>query len=175
MMNQITWQGKLRQLRGDFKREWGKFTHNDRQRIEGELDRIIGQMQQQYGYTSQRAWNELARYWQAYSKPVRAVVNSKWGRRKQQNGLLQRIGQQVPWLALAFGLLGFILIVAQLRTSQEGNNQEGNNGQPTRATTPNANRGREARQEAKRQESVQDTVDEQSWQSFPASDPPASW
>ena len=169
-MNQITWQGKLRQLRGEFKREWGKFTHNERQRMEGEFDRIIGQMQQQYGYTSQRAWNELSRYWQAYGKPMRAVVGGNLSRRKQQNGLLQRIGQQIPWLALAFGLLGFILIVAQLRTPQGGNN-----GQAIRRTTPRTKQGREARQEANRQESVRDTVDEQSWQSFPASDPPASW
>ena len=71
-MNQMTWQGKLRQLRGEFKREWGKFTHNDRQRIEGEFDRIIGQMQQQYGYNRQRAWNELARYWQAGARCCRS-------------------------------------------------------------------------------------------------------
>lgn len=58
-MNQITWQGKLRQLRGEFKREVGKLTHNDRQRIEGELDRMLGQMQQKYGYTRERAWQEL--------------------------------------------------------------------------------------------------------------------
>lgn len=169
-MNQMTWQGKLRQLRGEFKREWGKFTHNDRQRIEGEFDRIVGQMQQQYGYTSQRAWNELARYWQTYSKPVRAVVGHKLGRGKQPTSLVQRIGQQVPWIALAFGLIGFVLILAQLRTPQSRNNG------PAMGQTPLKSReGREKRQEAARQEVVEDTVDEKSWQSFPASDPPASW
>lgn len=170
MMNQITWQGKLRQLRGEFKRELGKFTHNDRQRIEGEFDRIISQMQQQYGYTSQRAWNELTHYWQAYSKPMRAVVNRKLGGRKQPTGLVQRIGQQVPWIALAFGLIGFLLIVAQLRTPAYRNN-----GQAAERTPLKSRQGREKRQEATRQETVQDAVDEQSWQSFPASDPPASW
>ncbi len=168
-MNQMTWQGKLRQLRGEFKREWGKFTHNDRQRIEGEFDRIVGQMQQQYGYTSQRAWNELARHWQAYSKPVRTIVGHKLGGRKQQTSLIQRIGQQVPWLALAFGLIGFVLIVGQLRAPQFRNN-----GQASR-TPLKSRQGREKRQETARQETVEDPVDEQSWESFPASDPPSSW
>lgn len=174
LMNQMTWQGKLRQLRGEFKREWGKFSRNDRQRIEGEFDRIVGQMQQQYGYTSQRAWNELARYWQTYSKPVRTVVGHKLGRRQQPTSLVQRIGQQVPWIALAFGLIGFILILAQLRTSQV-RDQFRHNGQTTGRTPLKSRQGREKRQEAARQEAVEDSVDEQAWQSFPASDPPASW
>lgn len=165
-MNQMTWQGKLRQLRGEWKREWGKFTHNDRQRMEGEFDRIIGQMQEQYGYTSQRAWHELARHWQAYNQSVRTVVGHRLGGRKQRSGMLQRVVQQVSWLALAFGVIGFVLIVAQWRTPQVHNNGQ---------VTSKGRQSREKRQEAKRQESVQDAVDEQSWQSFPASDPPASW
>jgi uncharacterized protein YjbJ (UPF0337 family) len=163
-MNQITWQGKLRQLRGDFKREWGKFTHNDRQRIEGEFDRIIGQMQQRYGYTSQRAWNELAHYWHEYGMPMRSAL--KFSRHRQRYTLSQRIGQQIPWLALAFGLISFIIIMAQLRNPHRGVMHQ---------STRNPGTGREKRQEATRQETVQDAVDEQSWQSFPASDPPASW
>jgi len=170
MMNQISWQGKLRQLRGEFKREWGKFTHNDRQRLEGEFDRIIGQMQQQYGYSTQRAWNELTHHWKTYAKPMQRALNPKLARRKQQSSLVQRIVQQVSWLALAFGLLGFLLIVAQLR-----NPQSQKQGQATERTKVNGKPGREKRQEAFRQETVQDAVDEQSWQSFPASDPPASW
>jgi uncharacterized protein YjbJ (UPF0337 family) len=170
MMNQVTWQGKLRQLRGEFKREWGKFTHNDRQRIEGEFERIIGQMQQQYGYTSQRAWNELTRYWRSYGKPMSAVTNHSFGGRRQPTTLIQRIGQRVSWLALAFGFIGFLLIIAQWRAPAFRNN-----GQVAGRTPLKSRQGREKRQEAIRQETVQDAVDEQSWQSFPASDPPASW
>ena len=165
-MNQITWQGKLRQLRGEVKRELGKFTQNDRQRIEGEFDRIIGQMQQRYGYTSQRAWHELTRQWHDYGRPLRAAL--KFDGRRQRQTLPQRIGQQIPWVALAFGLIGFILVVAQLRDTRLSTQQS------AKPLTSTGGR-REKRQEAMRQETVQDAVDEQSWQSFPASDPPASW
>lgn len=170
MMNQIPWQGKLRQLRGEFKREWGKFTHNDRQRLEGEFDRIIGQMQEQYGYTSQRAWNELTRHWKAYGKPMQGMLNPKLARRRQQSSLVQQMVQQVSWLALAFGLLSFLLVVAQLRNPQAQKQERAKD-----RTMVNGKPGREKRQETVRQETVQDAVDEQSWQSFPASDPPASW
>lgn len=154
-MNQITWQGKLRQLRGEFKREWGKFTQNDRRRIEGEFDRIIGQMQQNYGYSRERAWHELERYWQDYGKPMRSAVQRTWRRNRQ------RKAQSIPWTTLAIGLIGFLLVVAQLRRSERAK--------------PALSPEEQKRQESIRQEKERDYVDEQSWESFPASDPPASW
>ncbi len=154
-MNQITWQGKLRQLRGEFKREWGKFTQNDRRRIEGEFDRIIGQMQQNYGYSRERAWHELERYWQDYGKPMRSAVNSTLRRNKQRNGF------SFPWGALAIGVIGVLLAVAQWRRANH--------------TEPELSHEEKKRQESIRQENERDYVDEQSWESFPASDPPASW
>ncbi|MEZ4732789.1 MAG: CsbD family protein [Caldilineaceae bacterium] len=156
-MNQITWQGKLRQLRGEFKREWGKFTNNDRQRFEGELDRFLGQVQQRYGYTSERAWNELDRYWRGYGKAGQAAVNATLKGFQGQKSSERRI----PWFALAGGALVLWTIISQLR-------------QPA-APSPGHSTSEQKRQESLRQERERDLVDEQSWESFPASDPPASW
>jgi len=156
-MNQITWQGRLRQLRGEFKREWGKFTNNDRQRFEGELDRFLGQMQQRYGYTREHAWNELDRYWRGYGKAGQAAVNATLrgfqGRKSSE--------RRIPWFALVGGALLFLTIISRLR-------------QPA-ATPQRRSSSEKKRQEALRQESERDLVDEQSWESFPASDPPATW
>lgn len=154
-MNQITWQGKLRQLRGEFKREWGKFTHNDRRRIEGEFDRIVGQMQQNYGYSHERAVHEVARYWQDYGKPMRSAMKSTLRRNKQ------RSSSAIPWGALVVGLIGILLAVAQWRRTNQA--------------APALSHEEQKRQESIRQENERDYVDEQSWESFPASDPPASW
>lgn len=156
-MNQIAWQGKLRQMRGEFKREWGKFTGNDRRRYEGELDRILGQMQQQYGYTRERAWNELEHYWQDYAKVGQAAVNATlkgFQRRKSPT-------HQIPWAGLVIGMLAFLFVIAKLRW-------------PTQAA-PELTPTEKKRKESIRQEKERDLVDEQSWESFPASDPPASW
>lgn len=154
-MNQITWQGKLRQLRGEFKREWGKFTHDDRRRIEGEFDRIVGQMQQNYGYSRERAVHELERYWQDYGKPMRSAMKSTLRRSKSRRDF------SIPWGTLAIGLIGVLLAVVQWRRANQAK--------------PEPSREEKKRQESIRQENERDYVDEQSWESFPASDPPASW
>jgi len=155
-MNQSTWQGKLRQIRGEVKREWGKFTHNDRSRIEGEFDRLLGQMQQQYGYTRERALNELERYWQDYGKPVQEAVGDKLGIPKRKP-----LASRIPWLGVAIAVLGVVAYLAKLQLDR----------QAALAVTPYEKK----RKESIRQENERDLVDEQSWESFPASDPPASW
>ena len=35
--------------RGDLKQQWGKFTNDDLQQIEGSFDKILGQLQERYG------------------------------------------------------------------------------------------------------------------------------
>jgi uncharacterized protein YjbJ (UPF0337 family) len=161
-MNQITWQGKLRQLRGEFKREVGKLTHNDRQRIEGELDRMLGQMQQKYGYTRERAWQELERYWRDYGQLTQAAISATVGVGKKPKPLLRRI----PWVTVAFALIAFVVVVAQLRWPGHT---------VAELRSPALSPTEKKRKESIRQEKERDLVDEQSWESFPASDPPASW
>lgn len=156
-MNQTTWQGKLRQMRGEFKREWGKFTHNDRRRLEGEIDRILGQMQQRYGYTRARAWNELDRYWQDYGRAGQAAMRSTLKGFRRRNSSTNRF----PWLMVVLGVVTFLLVMPRLR-------QLGSTARQLAAKE-------KKRQESIRREQERDLVDEQSWESFPASDPPASW
>ncbi|MBX3011456.1 MAG: CsbD family protein [Caldilineaceae bacterium] len=159
-MNQITWQGKLRQWRGEFKREWGKFTNNDRQRVEGELDRLLGQMQQKYGYTREHAWKELERYWHDYRKPMQAAVNATVNATLGKPHQAKSFRQRVPWLTLLVAAVAVVIGVAQLRwPEEEAEDRE----------------FEQKRKEAIRQEKERDHVDERSWESFPASDPPASW
>lgn len=155
-MNQRTWQGKLRQWRGEFKREWGKFSHNDRQRLEGELDRMLGQLQQQYGYTRERAWNELERYWHDYGKTTKAAVNATLGRKKKPKSFVRRI----PWVTLML-VVGLVVVLRQKSWVPP--------------SVPVLTAEEKKRKESIRREKERDKVDEQSWESFPASDPPASW
>ena len=62
-MNNDTLQGKWRQLRGTIKTAFGKLTDDDLMQADGNADKIMGTMQERYGYTKEQAqseWNKFA-------------------------------------------------------------------------------------------------------------------
>jgi uncharacterized protein YjbJ (UPF0337 family) len=48
-MNADQLKGKWKQFKGELKQQWGKFTDNDLQQIEGSYDKIICMLQERYG------------------------------------------------------------------------------------------------------------------------------
>jgi uncharacterized protein YjbJ (UPF0337 family) len=52
-------KGKWKQLRGEVKQQWGKLTDDDLDRAEGSRDKIVGVIQERYGYTKDRAEREV--------------------------------------------------------------------------------------------------------------------
>ncbi len=61
-MNQHILQGKWKEIRGGFKKQWGNLTDDDLKRIQGSLDQITGIVQQRYGYSKERAEQEISHY-----------------------------------------------------------------------------------------------------------------
>jgi len=49
VVNKDQFQGKWKQFKGDLKKEWGKFTDDDLQVIEGNYDKFEGKIQERYG------------------------------------------------------------------------------------------------------------------------------
>lgn len=60
-MNADVFAGKWKQMKGQAKEWWGKLTDDDLARIEGSRDRLIGLIQERYGYTKQQAEQEVDR------------------------------------------------------------------------------------------------------------------
>lgn len=58
-MSKTTAQGKLHEMRGEIKRRWGKLTNDDLDQIEGDAQKLLGKLQQHYGYAIERAQHEL--------------------------------------------------------------------------------------------------------------------
>lgn len=54
--------GKWKQLRGDVKKFWGKLTDDEIDQIDGNKDKLIGKLQEHYGYTRERAEDEVVRF-----------------------------------------------------------------------------------------------------------------
>ncbi|MBL7251675.1 CsbD family protein [Alloalcanivorax sp. C16-2] len=54
-MNSDTLKGQWKQLKGDVKKQWAKFTDDDLKQIEGHKDKLVGKIQERYGSTREDA------------------------------------------------------------------------------------------------------------------------
>jgi len=58
-MNKDIFEGQWKQIRGEAKGWWGKLTDDDLDRAAGKFDVLAGLLQEKYGYTRQRAEEEI--------------------------------------------------------------------------------------------------------------------
>ena len=65
-MNQDVFAGQWKQMRGELKSWWGKLAHDDFDRIGGQQDKLIGVLQEKYGYARAQAQQEVERRLKAY-------------------------------------------------------------------------------------------------------------
>lgn len=57
-MNNDIFAGKWKQIRGKAKVWWGKLTDDDLDKVEGNYDKLVGLLQEKYGYTREQAEEE---------------------------------------------------------------------------------------------------------------------
>ena len=60
-MNAEVFAGQWKQMRGDVKSWWGKLADDDLDRIGGQKDKLIGLLQEKYGYAPAHAEQEVER------------------------------------------------------------------------------------------------------------------
>jgi uncharacterized protein YjbJ (UPF0337 family) len=60
-MNADVFAGQWKHMRGDLKSWWGKLSDYDFDRIEGQKDKLIGLVQEKYGYARAQAEQEVER------------------------------------------------------------------------------------------------------------------
>jgi uncharacterized protein YjbJ (UPF0337 family) len=75
-MNQDILSGKWKQMRGELKTWWGKLTDDDFERIGGQKDKLIGLIQERYGYAREQAEQEVERRLQEYGDRKGGAVAS---------------------------------------------------------------------------------------------------
>jgi len=64
-MNDDIFKGKWKQLRGQIQQKWGDLTDDDLNRIEGAQTEFEGVLQERYGYTKERAKQEVDSFMKA--------------------------------------------------------------------------------------------------------------
>jgi uncharacterized protein YjbJ (UPF0337 family) len=67
-MNADTLKGQWKQMRGEIKKWWGDLTDDDLDRIEGDRDKLIGRLQERYGYARDKAEAEVNRRFSEYDR-----------------------------------------------------------------------------------------------------------
>ena len=65
-MNEDVLQGKWKQIKGTMRDWWGKLTNDDIDRIAGNRDKLIGALQEKYGYARDKAEREVEERLKAY-------------------------------------------------------------------------------------------------------------
>jgi uncharacterized protein YjbJ (UPF0337 family) len=61
-MNSDILQGKWLQVRGDIKKAWGNLTEDEITQVEGNIDKLVGKLQEKYGYSQERAEMEVDQF-----------------------------------------------------------------------------------------------------------------
>ena len=61
-MNSDTLKGKWMQIRGEAKQAWGKLSDDELTEIEGNMEKLIGKLQEKYGYSRDRAQMDVENF-----------------------------------------------------------------------------------------------------------------
>jgi len=65
-MNKDIMKGKWKQFAGTIKQKWGKLTDDDVNYVEGSAEKLVGKLQERYGWDKDRAQKE-------YEKALKAA------------------------------------------------------------------------------------------------------
>lgn len=71
-MNEDVFEGRWKQLKGDVKRTWGKLTDDDLDQAEGNRDKLVGSLQERYGWERSRAEREFDGFLERIRTPAGA-------------------------------------------------------------------------------------------------------
>lgn len=74
-MNDDIFEGKWKQIRGEAKAWWGKLTDDDLDRAAGKMDVLAGMLQEKYGYSHQRATDEINKHVTEFEASLKKNLN----------------------------------------------------------------------------------------------------
>jgi uncharacterized protein YjbJ (UPF0337 family) len=83
-MTTDTFEGQWRQMRGELRSWWGRISDSDFEKVAGKKDRLIGMLQEKYGYTREAAQQEMERRFKEYDERMRtSSATSKQGKAEE--------------------------------------------------------------------------------------------
>lgn len=61
-MNKDIFAGKWKQFTGEVKQQWGKLTDDHLDQIDGSRDKLVGRIQEQYGFAKEEAEKQVKEF-----------------------------------------------------------------------------------------------------------------
>ena len=77
ILNKDILEGKWKQIRGEARSWWGKLTDDDLDRAAGKYDVIAGLLQEKYGYSHQRAVEEIDKHVTEFENNLKKSIETK--------------------------------------------------------------------------------------------------
>lgn len=160
-MRKRSWSKTLRDFGRNLEDTWDDLIHDDTSQLEREFNRLVGRLQRRHGYSPDHALHELQNQWNNYSKRTRSLLERQLDslpiHRKQKS-------RRWPWVLGA--IIGAMYITSKLlpRIGTQNNSHLHRN---------NGYQGKHQQRSDSPEERT--SVEERSRESFPASDPPATW
>lgn len=59
VLNTDVLKGKWQQLKGEARVQWGRLTDDDLDQIQGNAEKLVGKLQERYGYAQEQAKKEV--------------------------------------------------------------------------------------------------------------------
>jgi uncharacterized protein YjbJ (UPF0337 family) len=114
-MNSTDLESKWQRIKGEIRSQWGKLTDDDLERIGGNKDKLIGVVQERYGYVWDEARQMVDRYLDDYNGVKHQAVEALRTVASKEN--IQKVGSDVadfvrryPIPSLLIGLgIGYLL------------------------------------------------------------------
>ncbi len=106
-MNSDMAAARWSQLRGDAQQKWGRLTNSDLDEIQGQANKLVGLIQDRYGYGRAKAQREVDRFLSQYglaSGEMRTSASRMLAR-------VQRSMNDYPWAFLAGGVVVALVLV----------------------------------------------------------------
>lgn len=106
-MNADVATGRWNQIRGNVQQKWGRLTDSDLDTTQGQIDKLIGLVQERYGFSAAKARRDVTRFLDRYGVPTQGISGDAQGTFARLRSTMNRSPLAFILLVL---LVGFVVV-----------------------------------------------------------------